>query len=379
MFDFLKIKMIGILGISLFLASPVFAKPMKQDLSLTVGVYHDVDVSHPPIPKGFSVGGTYKKITKLRYYPKKKKLRFIPKKRGVGTVSIEDKSGSLIYEFKIDIRHTSLHQIKREIAQLLQDVDGINIKILNQKVIIDGKVMLPKEIGRIHSVTKQYKGYAVSFVTLSPMAQNKIAQFMEQRIGNPEIHVRAINGKFFLEGVANSEDEKAKAQIIAEAYAPDIVQDEATADKKIISRKAEFVINLITVRQKKNTPPKAKIIQAVVHYVELHKDYSKGFRFQWTPGIGDGSKIDFQSGRGPSGVVSTISGTISNLLPKLNWAKEHGHARILQSSSIIVESGKKGIVKSVSEIPYQTTTPTGQPTTSFKQGRYYGRYHTSGK
>ena len=51
-------------------------------------------------------------------------------------------------------------------------------------------------------------------------------------------------------------------------------------------------INLITVKPSAPAPP-AKIIQLVVHYVGAKKDYSKGFRFQFTPAIGDGTKLDF--------------------------------------------------------------------------------------
>jgi pilus assembly protein CpaC len=110
------------------------------------------------------------------------------------------------------------------------------------------------------------------------------------------------------------------------------------------------------------------MVQIVVHYVELQKDYSKGFRFQWTPDIGDGSQVQFTSGgRGPAGLASTITGTISNLLPKLNWAKEHGHARVLQSSSIIVEDGKPGTLNSFQKIPFQTVSKDGQLGTEFAE------------
>jgi pilus assembly protein CpaC len=126
-------------------------------------------------------------------------------------------------------------------------------------------------------------------------------------------------------------------------------------------------VNLITVRQAA-APEPSKMVQIVVHYVELQKDYSKGFRFQWTPDIGDGSQVSFTSGdRGPAGLTSTITGTISNLIPKLNWAKEHGHARVLQSSSIIVEDGKPGVLNSTQNIPYQTVNDSGRLVTSFEK------------
>ena len=70
-----------------------------------------------------------------------------------------------------------------------------------------------------------------------------------------------------------------------------------------------------------------------MHYVELNKDYADSFRFQWTPQINDGTKFQFSSGTlGVGQAFGMIAGTINNFLPKLNWAKSFGFARILHSA-----------------------------------------------
>ncbi|MCB0412578.1 MAG: BON domain-containing protein, partial [Bdellovibrionales bacterium] len=267
----------------------------------------------------------------------------------------------------IDVRKTDLQKVAREVQSLLQNIEGITIKILNNKVVVDGQILLPSDMKRIHSVVKQYGNLATSLVTLSPIAQNKIAKFIERKINNPEIQVSAVNGKFILEGWANSQEEKDKAEIITKMYVPDVIVDEAVADKVVLERKADVVINLINLRPVGPAEP-SKIVQLVVHYVELQKDYSKSFRFQWTPDIDEGSSLQFTSGgRSPGGVVATITGTISNLLPKLNWAKEHGYARVLNSSSLIVEDNKKGVLNSITRLPYQVVNAQGQPSTNFEE------------
>jgi pilus assembly protein CpaC len=179
--------------------------------------------------------------------------------------------------------------------------------------------------------------------------------------------VNAVNGKFILEGFANAQEEKDKAEIVAKMYVPDVVVDEAVADKKVLERKVDVVINLIAVRRPPEGEP-SKIVQMVIHYVELQKDYSKSFRFQWLPDIGDGSSLEFQTGgRSPGGLTATITGTVSNLLPKLNWAKQHGFARVLQSSSVTVEDGKQGVINSLTRLPYQVVNAQGQPSTNFEE------------
>lgn len=363
----LSLRWWGPLLIAFALSSVAHAQASgTKNIPLSIGIPYDESV--PEMPYEFDLSGTYKNLVRLEYNPTTKTLRFSPKKEGFGTLIILDKSNRApVYKFTVDVRKTDLNKVAREITNLLTEIEGISIKIANNRVVVDGQILLPSDMKRIHSVVKQYGELATSLVTLSPAAQVKIAQFIERAIGNPEIHVRAVNGKFMLEGVAEDQKEKDRAEIIAKTYVPDVVVDEAVADRKVQERVTEVVINLITLRPTPEAEP-SKIVQIVVHYVELQKDYTKGFRFQWTPDIGDGSKISFTTGdRSPGGLTSTLTGTISNLLPKLNWAKEHGHARVLQSASIIVEDNKPGTLNSIQNIPYQVVTGDGLPSTSFAE------------
>ncbi len=335
-------------------------------ISLYVGVYHDEKI--PGAPGKISKSGTFSKYTKINYSSSRKNLRFYPTKPGLVTLFIKSpSSGKILYEFRLEIQKTRLNKVAKEIRELIRGVDGITIKIINSKVIVDGQILLPRDMARIHNVVRQYGDLASSLVTLSPLAQRKIAQLIERDINNPEVTVRAINNKFILEGTVDSSLQRDQAQTIAEAYVPDVIINQAVAEKKVLAKRSKPVINLIIIREAKAAGPK-KIIQMVIHYVELQKDYGKSFRFQWTPDLGDGSAVSFSTGsRGAAGVVSSITGTISNLLPKLNWAKEHGHARILQSSSILVEDGQLGNVNSVQKVPYRNITKEGLASTSFEE------------
>ena len=343
-----------------------FAQDADDSIPLNVGFPFDKVIED--LPQSIDVEGTFRKVTRAEYDPATKTVRFNPFREGTGSFVIKEKgTGKILYRFSVDVRKTDLQRVAKEIQSLLTTIEGITIRIINNKVVVDGQILLPSDMKRIHSVVKQYGNLATSLVVLSPIAQNKIAEFIEKKIGNPEIRCNAVNGKFILEGFANEQTEKDKAEIIAKMYIPDVIVDEAVADKKVLERKVDMVINLINIRAPPQPEP-AKLIQLVVHYVELQKDYSRGFRFQWTPDIGDGSNVSFSTGgNSPGGVTSTISGTVSNLLPKLNWAKEHGFARVLQSSSLIVQDGKAGILNSITRLPYQVVNAQGQPSTNFEE------------
>jgi len=337
----------------------------RKFISLTLGI--ETDEKLPPVPKPFKSGGDCKKlgIADAAYSDAVDSLRFTPKREGLCTFTLKEMtSEKIVAEYRIEVRKSKLDAVVREMQSLLGDIEGITIKIVNNKVIVDGQILLPRDMNRIYNVVSQFGEQASSLVTLSPLAQKKIAEFIARDINNPEIEVRAVNDKFILQGVASSEDEKNRAEIIAKTYVPALIIEKSEMDGIVKRPKPanDGVINLITVKAAAPPPP-GKIIQLVVHYVELKKDYAKGFRFQFTPEIADGSGITITSGdRNPGGVGTSIMATINNLIPKLNWAKNHGHARVLESTTMIVQDGRTGTINAYSDIPFQTATEKGQST-----------------
>ena len=345
-------------------------KKNRRYINLIVGL--DEHVKMPYMPKRPRFKGNYKTFTKLSYSKELKTLLFSPKKAGSATITIQDHRDRIISELFLTIRQSKLNTVAKEIQLLLNDIDGIKVRIINNKVIVDGQVLLPKELSRIHDVVSQYGGQAANIVTLSLVAQKKIAEFIERDINNPQIHVRSVNGKFLIEGVANNETEKQRAEIIAKTYVPDMAIDRGAGKGGVIKKvKVKYVINLLTIKPPERPEPQPeKIIQLVVHFVELNKDYQKGFQFDFTPQMEDTASIEFSATRSsrqgtPAGVVAAITGTISNLLPKLNWAKQHGYARVLQSASVIVKNGVEGRIESITKIPYQTVGQGGVTGTEF--------------
>lgn len=337
----------------------------RKFLNLTLGI--ETDEKLPPVPTPFKSGGDCKKlgIAEILYSESINSLRFTPRREGLCTFTIKDmKNEKIVAEYRVEVRKSKLDAVVREMQALLGDIEGINIKIVNNKVVVDGQILLPRDMNRIYNVVSQFGDQASSLVTLSPLAQKKIAEFIARDINNPEIEVRAVNDKFILQGVASSEDEKNRAEIIAKTYVPALIVEKSEMDGIVKRPKPanDGVINLITVKAAAPPPP-GKIIQLVVHYVELKKTYSKNFRFQFTPEIADGSGVTIQSGdRNPGGIGTSIMATINNLIPKLNWAKAHGHARVLESTTMIVQDGKVGTINAYSDYPYQIATDKGQST-----------------
>ena len=213
---------------SLWSAESFAQKKSRKYVNLVVGLTQDVKLDNMPASPKFE--GNFKKVTRIMYAKEIKTLRFNPKKTGTATLSVLDRKGNVVAELFLTVRKSDLNKIAKEIQSLLRDIGGVEVKIINNKVIVDGEVLLPKDLNRVYSVVAQYGQQASTIVTLSPVAQKKIAEFIERDINNPEIHVRSVNGKFIIEGVANNEAEKQRSEIIAKTYVPDIVVDQAEAE-----------------------------------------------------------------------------------------------------------------------------------------------------
>ncbi len=354
--------------LSLLLTWPALAQdqPMgKKFLHLYIGTRHREVLSH--LPPGADPSGNYKGFVKILLDRERKILDFIPIKEGVKTFALIDRKGQKFFEYRLDIRKTELTKVVREVRGLLNDIEGITVKIVNNRVVIDGQVLLAQDLNRIYGVIAQYKDSPTpvsSLVEINPIAQKKIAEIIERDINNPDIEVRAVNGKFILKGIANNKDEKAKAEIIAKTYMPPPIINQAEAQGVVKKPKGPVVLNLLTVRARPADPPE-KIIQLVVHYVELSKNYLRSNSFQWAPTLQDNTNVAFtqDSRENNDGIVTEISGVINGLLPKLNYAKAHGFARILKSTSVTTKNKSPGEVSSNILIPFivQQQGANGQP------------------
>lgn len=348
--------------------SPV-RRPRKF-VTLTMGI--DLDDPLPVLPPNYRTAGDCrtKGVARSLVAEDINSVRFTPIAEGDCTFLFKDSKGRIVAEYRIEVRKSKIDTIAKEVRSLLGDIEGIQIKVINNKVIVDGQILLPKDMNRIVSVIRQFPDQADTIATISPLAMNKISGFIAKDIGNPGIIVRAVNSFLILEGEVNSAEEKARAERITQIYLPGTLVERAVAENLLkVPRPENFgIVNDIVVKAAAPAPP-SKIIQVVVHYVELSKNYNKGFDIGWRPTLASDTGVTFtQSSRNPSGTITEIKGTISNLFPKLNWAKSHGFARILESATVIVQDGAKGNIKSTQSIPYQTSTgPTGTPSTSFAE------------
>ena len=281
-------------------------------------------------------------------------IRFVPKISGTTTMTIYDSEDNPRITYTVRVTREDLGQITSQLEELLGDIEGLKIKSVGGTIILDGEILLPKDMVRINRVVAAMKerdprrsGNTTpikNLTTIGKITMNILAERIEREIGSPEITARVINNNILLEGTAESEPDADRAFEIAKTYLPDIVKPNTKGEASEVINRAQggdaggspIIIDLMRVRPRQAPPPKQDI-KVTLNYVELSNEYQKAFNFQWKPLASDQSTATFDSSLGE--ISANLIATVTGLLPKLNSDKNHQHARILKQQTIIVEDG----------------------------------------
>lgn len=291
-------------------------------------------------------------LLRITMIPQKREITFTGLKPGKTSVTLRNNVGDVKAKYLITITANDQSRLVKELKDFIGDVEGLEIGIKGETIYVGGEIIVPQEIGRVVKVLNQEKfGEVLFLVELSPQTERLVARKMQEEIQKnqlPDVTVRVVNHTYWLEGIVNSEVKKRRAEDIAKAFYPDRIASLAERTQQIVQAQKPAIQNFIQVNAKSQPPPLEKLIKVTAQFVELTKDYSKTFGFKWTPLVSTGTGT-INIGRTESGGVTTrsdgtLSGTISNLFPKLNAARQAGYARVVQSGVVLVKDKKNGSI-----------------------------------
>lgn len=348
----------------------------KRKVLLTTGedriVDLDFDVNFEV--KGISIGNPGVVSATLARVGDKKQIVFKPLKEGETTVTLRDNEGTLRLIFTVRVTKSNLLRIAGEVRSLLRDVEGIEIRVVGPKVVIEGEVLVPSDYGRLLTVLgdKAYSEFVLNLAILSPLAMQVLAKRIQDDINvfAPNVKTRVVNSLIFLEGTVDKIDDAKRAQQVASFYLPDLRPGNPLERDQAVQRlpPRSLVQNFIVI----NPPPpkkQEKLVRVTVHFVQLSKDYNRLFGFKWEPGFSADPQISVgtnQTGTVGSGPFS-FSGTISSLFPKLQSAQAAGYARILKTGTLVVRSGQAAKINETTDYPFTTTGANGQATANSRK------------
>jgi pilus assembly protein CpaC len=342
----------------------------KRRLLLTTGEDKAVDLDFEANAgaAGISYGNPQLVTTTLVKIGEKRQIIFKPLKAGETTVTIRDNDGTIRLIFIVRVTGSNLLRVAGEIRSLLRDVEGLDIRIVGSKIVVEGEVLVPADYGRLLIVIqdKAYSDFVINLTSLSPHTMQVMAKKIQDDINGfaPNVRTRVVNGMIFLEGSVESADQANRAYNTANLYLPELKPGNPLEKDPTVQRlpARKPIWNFIMI----NPPPPKKqerLVRVTFHFVELNKDYNKVFGFKWQPGFTSDPQISVgQNANGATGASTgpTFSGTISSLLPKLNSSQTAGYARILKTGTVVVRSGQPAKLNEQTEFPFAQQGANGQ-------------------
>jgi pilus assembly protein CpaC len=280
---------------------------------------------------------------------KVRKLRLIPKNSGYTDMTINDTDKKPRITYFVRVAREDMGQVISQLEELLGDIEGLKIKPVGGTVVLDGEILLPKDMVRVIRVTDALKDRDAkkkevpirNIASISKITMNIIAERIEREINSPEISVRVLNNNLIIEGTAEDDDYANRALNIAKTYLPEAFVEKNKGDGGEVRFKQEGgvgglpgILDFMRVRPRQAQAP-SQDIKITMNYVELNNEYEKNFNFEWRPLANDSSAVKYDSSLGE--LSASVVATVSSLFPKLVSAKNHGHARVLKQQTIIVK------------------------------------------
>ncbi|MGZ3711280.1 MAG: hypothetical protein ACXVBE_05965, partial [Bdellovibrionota bacterium] len=294
-------------------------------------------------------------------------LRVKPIKKGTTTIEIDTPDGKIWKKINYNFPTGPLSDKVNVIRKLLQDVEGITVDAFDDKIVIDGELIVPKDFDRIAQVQASYEG-VLNLVTLSKISREAIARRMQKEInddpGGVNVQVQIKNDTFFLQGKVDNAGDKERADWIAQTFMPEYQGSFAIKNEILKDTVKRFSIrNLIQVEEAPAPPPK-KMVRVTYHFVEIGKNFLKTSMFKWVPFLQEGAGITFgQSTTGGTAATGggSFVGTLTNLIPRLQSGANGGFSRILFSTVGIGEEGTVIDMTREEQIPFIEAVVNGVP------------------
>ena len=320
----------------------------KEKLILSVGVSKTIEFPFPIGPINLTDPSLFDYL-RIKEGNQDRKLRLVPKNPGTTDMTVRDINGVPKATFLVRVTREDLGNVIAQLDRLLDKIEGLRIYPLDGTVILDGEILLPRDMLRIMRVIAALKDRdpkrksvpIKNLATISKLTMNILAERIEREVGSPEITARVVNNNIFLEGTAESDFEADRAVEIAKTYLPEIFIEPSKGEGGEVKPKAAggqsglpTIVDLLRVRPRQAAPP-AQDIKITIDYVELNNEYEKVFNFEWKPLATDSSSVKYDSALGS--ITSSLVATVSSLFPKLITARNHGHARVLKEETVIVK------------------------------------------
>jgi pilus assembly protein CpaC len=136
---------------------------------------------------------------------------------------------------------TDLNELLGQVQDLLSDVEGLTIKIVGNKIVLQGQILTGSDYEKVNKVAAMYGNTVVNLSTFDRTQMNKyVEQAILKDIGIDTVTARVMGDTVVLDGVVYKTEDVKRAEQLAKLRVPNVV-DLIQVQDLMIETDLEFV------------------------------------------------------------------------------------------------------------------------------------------
>jgi pilus assembly protein CpaC len=161
---------------------------------------------------------------------------------GKTTLLVWKSSGQRV-SYLVAVRRQDPNEVISEIKKLLGEIEGVTVRMVGDRIYLDGQAYTTADAERIDQVVSLYPNVK-SFVKVAANAKKLVAQNLSaafQKAGLRNVQVNVVGATIFLEGSVESQQDLQKAELITKAVGEKVENLLVVGIKRMILSEVQFV------------------------------------------------------------------------------------------------------------------------------------------
>jgi pilus assembly protein CpaC len=238
--------------------------------------------------------------------------------------------------YLVTVRRQDPNEVISEIRKLLGEIEGVSVRMVGDRIYLDGQAYTSQDADRIQQVVDLYPNVK-SFVKVAPNAKKLVSQNLNaafQKAGLKNVQANVVGASIFLEGSVESQQDLQKAELITKALGERVENLLTVGIKRMILSEVQFVEIRRNARDRYGVKYPTDITGTVSATAEITRQLFSGAALQGVARVGIIGAADFAVG----------------------FQTNDGYGRLLAQPKLVCASGEKAEFLAGGEVPIPLIT-----------------------
>lgn len=270
------------------------------------------------------------------------------KKPGISNIIFWGAGGEKL-EMSVLVRSASLADEALALQDMLADVEGVQVKVAGQKLVVEGEVYSSADYDKVHRVLERMPE-VINQVGMSPVMKRIVSEQIRKEIDRAGVVVKVVKDSFVLDGMVLTQEESERASKIAGLYGRNVVN----------------ALKVTPDAPKPYTAP--RLVEVSMNVMEVSRNALQDMGVYWNPDGSLGASGSYGSGAGGGGgFTGALTGTLTNLFPKMRKIQDQGQGRSLMQQAVITKEGGSAVFFAGTEVPIPIAQGSGTMSVNYKK------------